>query len=411
MSPKNFILDTNVLLLDYQSIFKFEENTVIIPMIVLEELDNHKEGRTQKAFNARQVQRYLDKLCKRGKLTEGVKLNNGGMLYVAEAPNAGDFPKNDDKIVGHASFTSLHCPEEETVLVSNDCNVRLKARALGLEAQGYEPSESRVIDKEFKGYIELTAEELAEGLPPLFDNQYVKTGDTLCRFNKASGELRNIKYPKDLPVSARNDGQKFVLDALLDPTIKLVTITGKAGTGKTLLATGAGLSQVLCNEYRKLTVARPVMPMGNDLGFLPGTKEEKLLPWIQPIFDNIEFMLGDKPNTKGTYSVDSMMEDGTLELEALAYIRGRTFHKQFLIIDEAQNLSSHEIKTIITRAGEDTKIILTGDIEQIDSPHLDEHNNGLSLVVDKVKDYAISAHIHLEESERSELAGLAADIL
>jgi PhoH-like ATPase len=208
-----------------------------------------------------------------------------------------------------------------------------------------------------------------------------------------------------------NDEQHFVLDALTDPKIKLVTITGKAGTGKTLLAAAAGLTQVLDSNFRKLVIARPIMPMGNDIGFLPGSKDDKLAVWMQPLFDNLEFMAEDRPNEKGVYSIEDMMEEGILQLEALTYIRGRTFHNQFLIIDEAQNLSALEIKTIITRAGDNTKIVLTGDTEQIDSPHLDAHNNGLSLVVDRFKSFGLAAHIHLEKCERSELAEFAAENL
>jgi len=410
---KNFVLDTNILLLDPRSIFKFEDNNVIIPMVVLEELDNKKSVQGSVGYNAREVSRILDKLSNpdkgRGKLSQGAKLNDGGTLLVYECENAEFHEKNDNKIIAHAQY--LHDVENDnmTVLVSNDCNVRLKARSMDILAEGYEPSDIKIEDKNFKGFKNLTSEDCQEGLPNLYENEYVNIDDKLGRFT--NGHINGLKYPKDLPVKALNTEQHYVLDALTDPKIKLVTITGKAGTGKTLLASGAGITQVLNENFRKLVIARPIMPMGNDIGYLPGSKEEKLGPWMQPIFDNIEFLTENRTNDKGVYSIEDMMEEGILELEALTYIRGRTFHNQFLIIDEAQNLSALEIKTIITRAGENTKIVLTGDVEQIDSPHLDSHNNGLSLVIDRFKTSAIAAHIHLEACERSELAEFAAENL
>ena len=411
-AKKNFVIDTNILLLDPRSIFKFQDNNVIIPMIVLEELDNKKTVAGSIGYNAREVSRLLDKLSNpeknRGKLSTGAKLNDGGILFVYEHPDARIFKKNDDKIIDHARFVDNN-EDGTTILVSNDCNVRLKARSMNLLAEGYEPSDIKVEDKNFKGFKNLSSDELNDENIPLYENEYVNVEDSLGRYS--NGDIVNLKYPKELPVKAMNTEQHFVLDALTDPNIKLVTITGKAGTGKTLLAAGAGLSQTLNDNFRKLVIARPIMPMGNDIGFLPGSKDEKLQPWMQPVFDNLEFMAQDRPNEKGVYSVEDMMEQGILELEALTYIRGRTFHNQFLIIDEAQNLSALEIKTIITRAGDNTKIVLTGDVEQIDSPHLDAHNNGLSIVIDRFKSSALAAHIQLEKCERSELAEFAAENL
>ena len=413
MSKKNFVIDTNILLLDPRSIFKFQDNNVIIPMIVLEELDNKKTVQGAVGYNAREVSRLLDKLSNpekgRGKLSQGASLNDGGTLFVYEASNAEFHEKNDNKIIAHAQYLHEMYAGETTILVSNDCNVRLKARSMDILAEGYEPSDIKIEDKNFKGFKNLTSEDCKDGLPDLYENEYVNIDEGLGRFS--NGSIISLKYPKDLPVKALNTEQHYVLDALTDPKIKLVTITGKAGTGKTLLAAGAGLTQVLNENFRKLVIARPIMPMGNDIGFLPGSKDEKLKPWMQPIFDNLEYMSEDRVNDKGVYSIEDMMEEGLLELEALTYIRGRTFHNQFLIIDEAQNLSALEIKTIITRAGDNTKIILTGDVEQIDSPHLDTHNNGLSLVIDRFKSFGIAAHIHLEKCERSELAELAAENL
>ena len=411
-AKKNFVIDTNILLLDPRSIFKFQDNNVIIPMIVLEELDNKKTVAGSVGYNAREVSRLLDKLSNpekgRGKLSTGAKLNDGGTLFVYEHSDARIFKKNDDKIIDHARYMNDK-EDGTTILVSNDCNVRLKARSMDILAEGYEPSDIKVEDKNFKGFKNLTSDELNDENIPLYENEYVNVEDSLGRYS--NGDIVNLKYPKELPVKAMNTEQHFVLDALTDPNIKLVTITGKAGTGKTLLAAGAGLTQTLNDKFRKLVIARPIMPMGNDIGFLPGSKDEKLAPWMAPIFDNLEFMAQDRPNEKGVYSVEDMMEQGILELEALTYIRGRTFHNQFLIIDEAQNLSALEIKTIITRAGDITKIVLTGDVEQIDSPHLDAHNNGLSIVIDRFKSSNLAAHIHLEKCERSELAEFAAENL
>ncbi len=412
-NKKNFVIDTNILLLDPRSIFKFQDNNVIIPMVVLEELDNKKSVQGSVGYNAREVSRLLDKLSDpekgRGKLSEGASLNDGGTLFVYEDDTASICEKNDNKIIAHARALHESDKDNMTILVSNDCNVRLKARGLDLLAEGYEPSDIKIEDKNFKGFKNLTSEELNEGKVSLQENEYVNVEDRLGRHS--NGEIISLKYPKDLPVEAKNTEQHFVLDALTDPKIKLVTITGKAGTGKTLLAAGAGLTQTLNENFRKLVIARPIMPMGNDIGFLPGSKDEKLIPWMAPLFDNLEFLSQDRPNDKGVYSVEDMMEQGILELEALTYIRGRTFHNQFLIIDEAQNLSALEIKTIITRAGDNTKIVLTGDVEQIDSPHLDAHNNGLSIVIDRFKTSHIAAHIHLEKCERSELAEFAAENL
>ena len=758
---KNFVIDTNILLLDPRSIFKFQDNNVIIPMIVLEELDNKKTVQGAVGYNAREVSRLLDKLSNpdknRGKLSEGAELNEGGVLFVYECENANDHEKNDNKIIAHAQFLK-ETSFGETILVSNDCNVRLKARSMDILAEGYEPSDIKIKDKNFKGFKNISSDESNEGFGDFYENEYVNVEGKLGRIS--GGQMRALKYPDNLPVKAMNDEQHFVLDALTDPKIKLVTITGKAGTGKsqplsepvltpegyvnmgsvkkgdyvigsdgkptmvesihpqgeleifevefsdgsstrcsedhlwdtrtslerdqkkdfstkttkdimntllygklskknhsipmvkpvdsftndgitvspyllgfllgdghfgnnmyfstadeevvdtlgellpetdtivkvsdydyrikrkvrnnsksktlsdildlglgdvrsdnkfipnnylfssldtrisilqglldsdgtldyrtgynvtfsstseelttgvmtlvqslggtaiiknrytnytykgvkkagklsyrisiklpkeinpfklkrkastyipnkkytpiryitkvspvgieecqcikvdakdslyvtnnfivthnTLLAAAAGLTQVLDSNFRKLVIARPIMPMGNDIGFLPGSKDDKLAVWMQPLFDNLEFMAEDRPNEKGVYSIEDMMEEGILQLEALTYIRGRTFHNQFLIIDEAQNLSALEIKTIITRAGDNTKIVLTGDTEQIDSPHLDAHNNGLSLVVDRFKSFGLAAHIHLEKCERSELAEFAAENL
>jgi PhoH-like ATPase len=439
---KNYVLDTNVLLHDNQSIFRFEENNVIIPMIVLEELDNHNEGLSDKAFHARKVARYLDKLSKRGKLCEGIELDNGGTLQVVQTDRTGfdesfDEKNNDNTIIYHAKANKYN-PELETILVSMDVNVRLKARTLNIPVEGYEPTEIRQMDSDYRGHSEMfvTSEEIDEffktgGLRfdtdlALYDNQFVNllvegsTQSALGKYVKKYNTLLAINnFDKDdIKVKAKNREQRYLLDALMDPDIQLVTVTGKAGTGKTLLAAAAALQQVTDGSkkkaatYKNLVIARPIMPLGKDIGYLPGSKEDKILPYLQPIFDNLRFMMDEsKPDKGGIYSIEDLMEEGLVQLEALTYIRGRTFHNQILIIDEAQNLTKHEIKTILTRAGEGTKIVLTGDVEQIDSPFLDQNNNGLSLVLDKFKDESIAAHIHLSQGERSVLAEKSATIL
>lgn len=427
---KKFVLDTNVLLLDHQAMFKFEENEVYIPIVVLEELDNFKKEMDGRGYNARETARYLDKLSKRGPLHEGVELDNGGKLFVQKTeikkpdPNL-DMGKNDNIILQHAL-------NKKAILVSRDINVRLKARAVGLQAEDHEPMELKDTDVMYKGHshLEVTAEEYEDlrngGMEVPEDiatnpNEYFHVesgGKTSLCINKGGKIVPIHEFKQIFTIKARNKEQRFLLDALSRKDINLVTVQGKAGTGKTLLAIAGALNQVLDGDYTKLIVARPIQPMGKDLGFLPGDLEDKLGPWMKPICDNIDFLFeenrtkGDKiTNNKQSYSLESMQDQGILEIEALTYIRGRSIPNQYIIIDEAQNLSAHEIKTIITRAGENTKIVLTGDIEQIDSPYLDQHNNGFSYVISKFRDQEIAAHVTLEKGERSELADIASKIL
>lgn len=434
-SIKSFVLDTNILLLDSRAMLKFEENEVHIPMVVLEELDKFKKDMDEKGFNARAVARFLDALCDEGNLTEGIELPNGGKIFVkatdlSKAPRGLDTSINDNIIIAHAIETG-------SILVSKDVNVRLKARALEVPAEDFEPSEIRDMDTVFKGHREviLNAEQAHRFKNGTFElrgemtfsaNEYAwvkeenSSNSRLCRYHKDEDALKAIiNRDNVIGLKPANKEQRFALDALMDPSIQLVTLQGKAGTGKTLLAVAASLSQVLDGDdlYKKLSISRPIQPMGKDLGFLPGTVEEKLAPWMKPIFDNIEYLFeenttkGNKTNSKQTYSVEQMMEQGFLEMEAITYIRGRSMPFQLIIVDEAQNLSSHEIKTILTRAGEGTKIILTGDVEQIDTPYLDKLNNGFAYVIQKFKDEKIAAHITLEKGERSLLAELASNLL
>lgn len=438
---KFFILDTNVLLHDPQALFKFQDNTIIIPITVIEEIDRFKKDMNETGRNARSISRILDMLREKGSLSTGVSLPEGGTLRVelCEEQALNRMPKDlrddkgDNRILAVAQATHERFPDETVIFVTKDTNLRIKADAIGLVAEDYESDkvdiqelyagarnlemESDVIDRFYgQGWLEAPA-----GLLP---NEYATLVDAgnsshtaLCRFDAALGRVVPVrKVPKEgiWSIFARNREQQFALDALVDDSIKLVSLVGKAGTGKTLLAIAAGLQKVAEeNVYNRLLVSRPVFPMGKDLGFLPGDIEEKLTPWMQPIFDNVELLISghesDKRHSNKGYK--ELMAMGLLDIEPLTYIRGRSIPNQYLIVDEAQNLTPHEIKTIVTRAGEGTKIILTGDPYQIDNPYVDSSSNGLSYLVERLKNERITAHITLTRGERSELAELAANLL
>lgn len=437
MAKKIYVLDTNVLLSDFNAIYAFKSNDVVIPLKVLEEIDKHKKRQDGVGANARQVIRELDKLREKGSLAEGVKL--GGKKGTLRVKNYGDckLPHDmsmedpDNQILAtvfNASLGENH--DVKVVLVSQDINVRVKADALGLAAEDY--TTNQIVEKAEEVYTGFTQHLVDDAMidrfysgekmlldekdVKLFPNQYImlvsnandkKTA--LAKFKNYNHPLAKVREYKEgiWGVRAKNKEQQFALDLLMDQDVKIVSLVGKAGCGKTLIALAAGLQQILeGGVYKKLIVSRPVQPMGRDIGFLPGTLEEKMLPWIAPIQDNLEFLMGDdKENLK------LMQEQGTIEIEALTFIRGRSIAKAFIIIDEAQNLSMHELKTIITRVGEDTKIILTGDIEQIDSAFLDATNNGLTYAVEKFKPYELAGHISLQKGERSAVATLAATVL
>lgn len=442
---KIFVLDTNVLLHDPNAIFAFEEHEVIIPAVVLEEIDSKKRNADEIGRNARNVSRLLDGLRELGHLHSGVPLASGGSLKVEL--NHRSFVKvqemfgeisNDNRILAVALNYQIEVNEKENaetqvVLVSKDVLVRIKADVLGLVTQDYlsdrtaGPSElysgyttlkvhPSVID-EFYTYRFLPIKPLQ--LPyMLYPNEFVILKDemgtnksALLKVNGEGTRLEPLYLSNDnvWGIVARNAQQRMALELLLNDDIPLVTITGKAGTGKTLLALAAGLLKVEDDhKYKKLLIARPVVPMGKDIGYLPGEKEEKLRPWMQPIYDNLEFLF----DTKKAGDIDKiLMGLGSIQVEALTYIRGRSIPGQFIIVDEAQNLSRHEVKTIVSRVGEGSKIILMGDPEQIDHPYLDSASNGLTYVVERFKQEGISGHIMLEKGERSKLAQLAADLL
>jgi len=440
---KNYILDTNVLLHDPHSLLNFEDNAVLIPIEVIEEIDRFKRESTELGQNARAVSRSLDELRKQGALSDGVPLKNGGSLKIIyEHKNNGngngheDAPKFsndsvDNRILTLAYGIKKKSPKVPTILVSKDINLRIKADAIGLKAEDYETDRVHIKDlytgaREFPMSAEKLAnfrangEVEANGGHKYFPNEYCSLVDeanpkrtVLARVDATGTKLIPILDCRDgvWGIKPRNREQHFAFDALLDDRIKLVTLMGKAGTGKTLMAMAAGLKRtVLDREFRRLVVARPTISMGKELGFLPGSLEEKLAPWMQPIHDALE-MLSDLNMGHDHRRSSDLMRSGTIVVEALSYIRGRSIANQFMIIDEAQNLTPLEVKTIVTRVGTGTKLIFTGDPYQIDNPYVDSSSNGFNYIVSKFRDQALAAHIELQKGERSDLAELAANIL
>jgi len=433
---KNYILDTNVLLHDPNSLLSFEDNQVLIPIEVIEEVDRFKRESSELGQNARAVSRMLDAWRNQARLSEGVTLPNHGRLRIVFQNKNGEahtFGNNsvDNRILAIALSVSKENPKVQTVLVTKDINLRIKADAFGLPAEDYESD--RVLLKDlYTGVFEKTVSadqmakyraneefELEKGRQ-YFPNEYCTlTEETnpkrtaLCKVDPTGTKLVPIIDCREgiWGIKPRNREQHFAFDALLDDRIKLVTLMGKAGTGKTLLAMAAGLKRtVMDREFRRLIVARPTVSMGREIGFLPGTLEEKLSPWMQPIHDALELLSDLNMGHDHRRSTD-LMRSGTIVVEALSYIRGRSIANQFMVIDEAQNLTPLEVKTIITRVGEGTKIIFTGDPYQIDNPYVDSSSNGFNYIVSRFREQAIAAHVELQRGERSELAELAANIL
>lgn len=437
---KTFILDTSVLLLDAQSIMKFGKNLVHIPLVCIEELDKFKRDQNENGRNARQFSRIVDNLRAHGSLSEGIKLENGGTLIISpdsqykEKAKGLDLNKNDNLLLAKALF--LKEKGEQVVLISKDINLRLKGDALGITSEDYETQnitldelftgyrnfpmeESKLRDFEKDRFLELTKAQ-TESLMP---NEYlIMTAENnpglrlLGRYCLQKGGVVPLIRMREgvWGIHPKNIEQQFSFDALLNNEVKLVTLVGKAGTGKTLMAIAAGLEMAIGQQhYSRVLVSRPIWPMGRDLGYLPGDISEKLGPWMQPIFDNIDYLFGNQGGKKGgsSSSWEELINQNLLHVEPLTYIRGRSIPNQFLIVDEAQNLTPHEVKTILTRAGEGTKIILTGDCEQIDNPYLDSVNNGLAFVVDRLKTEKIVAHATLVSGERSELSEVATKLL
>ncbi|MGG6292821.1 PhoH family protein [Leptolyngbya sp. AN02str] len=439
---KVVVLDTNVLLHDPSAILRFEENDVVLPITVIEELDRFKRQPDMTGRNAREVSRLLDSLRQEEHLIKGVTINNGGSLRVAlcsretlfSLPPELEGDRGDNAILAVAMELKHKC-QCPVALVSKDTNLRIKADALGLNAQDYETDK---VDVEglYVGSTELMVDpaqldQLFKGGGiasdrDFYPNQAItlinSTNPDHTALGIVDGETRKIVPLAKLPhsgvshIQPHNREQKFALEMLLRDSISLVTLVGKAGTGKTLLAIAAGLQKVLEEgTYSRLLISRPIVPMGRDLGFLPGDVNEKLSPWMQPLYDNFDLIFslqeGFGKHTRWWRGYEELMEQGLLQIEPLTYIRGRTIPKQFLIVDEAQNLTPHEVKTILTRAGEGTKIILTGDVEQIDNPYIDAASNGLTYVVERFKHDPLAAHITLLKGERSKLAERAAALL
>jgi PhoH-like ATPase len=436
---KAFILDTNVLLFDPQALFKFGNNDIVIPIVVIEEIDRFKREMSENGRHARLFSRLIDEMRADGELSQGVKLQNGGMLTVEMGggnPLPMELPmdKADNRILALAISLRKDQPKRPIVFVTKDVNLRIKADALGITAEDYEPSsvepeqlysgtmtvnvDPHMVD-EFYAQKRLNYKQ--DSFKP---NQYVILKDSanpnhtaMGRFSKELDCIVPIFKPVEglWGIFPKNAEQSFAIDALLNDDIKLVSLVGKAGTGKTLLAIAAGLAKTVDEGvYHRLLVSRPVFPLGKDIGFLPGDIEEKLNPWMQPIYDNIDFLFGatgSKGRRGAGKGCQELMNQGLLQIEPLTYIRGRSIPQQYLIVDESQNLTPHEIKTIITRAGDDTKIVLTGDSFQIDNPYVDSANNGLVYLVERFKDETISAHITLTKGERSKLSELASNLL
>lgn len=430
---KFYVLDTNVILRDFTSIYAFGNNTVILPSVVLEEIDSKKKNTDGLGLNARAFSREIDKLRKEGNLHNGIPLRNGGILQTILVPNESEVydifqSKTHDNAVlaaAHALRARLSgSSDKEVVVVSLDVNVRVKADLVGLTAEDYRFDKVLTsAEDQYKGVkvVETDSETINTFYKDKsidFDgheNEFavLKSGSQSALGRIRGGKLKPLYHYTGDPVWGlvpRNVEQKLALDLLLDPDIPLVTVTGKAGTGKTLLALAAALQQTLDEKrYRKILVARPVVPMGRDIGYLPGDMDEKLKPWMQPIYDNLEQLFDTKQEGDIEKILAGMSRE--LQVEALTYIRGRSIPNQFIIIDEAQNLNKHEVKTILTRLGEGSKIVLVGDPEQIDHPFLDQFSNGLTYAVETLKGQKLVGHIHLEKGERSEIAQLCADLL
>ena len=438
MAKKTYVLDTNVYLTDSSALFAYANNDIVVPFKVLEEIDKHKKRQDGVGANARHTIRSLDELRARGSLRKGVRIEKGKGIIIARGYDRSVLPEDfdvnaDNEIIGVAITEKASNPKRKVIVVSRDINMRVKCDALGLPCEDYVEGQvvktraelyggmtthlvdDQCIDQFYSGEdIHLDDERLR-----LHPNQLLmlvsssnEKKSALAKFVNSHMPLQKInEYKKGVwDVRPRNKEQAYALNLLMDPSIQVVTLVGKAGSGKTLLAVAAGLEQVIernkQSTYRRLIVSRPIQPLGKDIGFLPGTMEEKMAPWLAPIQDNLRYLMGNDKTTLSMY-----IDDGLIEVEALTYIRGRSIANAYIVIDEAQNLTNHELKTIITRVGEGTKIVLTGDIEQIDNIYLDETTNGLAYAVERFKQHDISGHVTLKKGERSKVATLASRIL
>jgi PhoH-like ATPase len=437
MAKKNYVIDTSVYLTDADCIYEYGNNDIVIPLKVLEEIDKHKKRQDTVGAQARKIIRTLDDLRAKGNLQKGVRIEKGkGILRVKGYHPLTELPSDlnpnlaDNIIIGAALTEARENPKRKVIVVSKDVNMRVICDSVGVLTEDFKAE--KVLDKDSELYSGFTSvlvddqtidqfyagEQVFLEELEAYPNEFImlvsnanEKKSALSRYINPNQPLTRVRDFKDgvWGVTARNKEQSFALDILMNPDIPIISLVGRAGCGKTLCAIAAGMEQSLGQErggYNKLIVSRPVQPMGKDIGFLPGTMEEKMLPWLAPIKDNLEFLMGGDKDTLEMY-----MERGLIEIEALTYIRGRSISKAFIIIDEAQNLTSHELKTIITRVGEGTKIVLTGDIDQIDNAYIDKASNGLTYAVEKFKSYDLSGHVTLRRGERSKVATLAAKIL
>lgn len=443
---KIYVLDTNVLLHDPNAMLRFEDNEVLLPITVIEELDRFKKRPEEMGRNARQTSRMLDGFRQQGRIIDGITTRKGGSIRVAlckretlktlPAELTGEGGDNAILAVALEAKQQCDCP---VIMVSKDTNMRIKADTLGLTAEDYETDKIDVDDLYtgmgevlvsaeqmsalFQGGTELGSSEQLKG--KFFPNQALTLVDVnnpnhtalaIMRANGSLTPLPKMPYNGISRIQARNREQRFAFSLLLDDSVPLVTLVGKAGTGKTLLAIAAGLQKVTEEKrYTRLLISRPVVPMGKDIGYLPGDMTEKLTPWMQPLYDNFDLIFNTQdPSDKPAHwrrGHEDLLEMGLLQIEALTYIRGRTIPRQFFVIDEAQNLTPHEVKTILTRAGEGTKIVLTGDTAQIDNPYVDAASNGLTYVIERFRNEPLAGHVTLYQGERSDLAAQAATLL
>ncbi len=442
MAKKNLVIDTSVFLSDATCIFKLGNADIFIAFKVLEEIDKHKKRQDSVGYNARKIIKIMDEFRAKGCLSKGVRIGKGkGIFKVEEGrsqlPEGLSMNISDHQIIATALYVKEQYPRRKTIMLSRDINFRVISDSVGVIAEDYVTSQ--VVDdtdKIFTGLSELVVDdELIEQFyadeeiifdrtfqkerkTRLFSNQFVmlisSSNDKKTALAKYISEstplLRVNDHKKDLSwgVIPRNKEQSFAYDLLFDDNVPLVSLIGRAGSGKTLMAIAAGMEQTVGlgnKKYNKIVISRPVQPMGKDIGFLPGDMKEKMMPWLMPIQDNLQTMIGDK------VMLESFIEQGKIEIEALTYIRGRSINNAFMIIDEAQNLTAHEVKTIITRVGENTKVVLTGDIEQIDNLYTNETSNGLTYAVERFKEYSLAGHVTFTKGERSRIATLASKIL
>lgn len=439
-TKKNFVLDTNVILHDFKCIRNFQENDIYLPIVVLEELDKFKKGNEEKNYNARQFVRELDEISSNDFFSSGAELGDGlGRLFIVINQQASDklrgvFSEHspDNLILAAADNVAREHAGEKTILVTKDINLRMKARALGLPVEDYkndkisgrdifekdqetfEGIDSALIDRMYQSAAGIAADMLPFK-SSLVPNQYFilksERNSIMARYDAGLDIVTKVSKERAFGIEPRNSEQCFAMDALLNDDIKLACITGKAGTGKTLLALAAALEKE--SEYKQIMLARPIVALANkDLGFLPGSEKDKISPYMQPLFDNLSFIKNQfAASSREMTLIQELQQSGRLSIEALAYIRGRSLSNSYIIVDEAQNLTPHEIKTVITRAGENTKMVFTGDVQQIDQPYLDMLSNGLVYTIDKMKGQSLFAHVNLIKGERSYLSELASNLL